>query len=93
MKEACEAVERRFIENQLTSEEGKHDTSGSCGLIMVVVEDTCYISNIGDSRAVISRNGGKIRQAVTRDHKPSDELERTRVLNAGGRVYQYDLFP
>ena len=55
---------------------------------MAVVEDTCYISNVGDSRAVISRNGGKVKQAVTRDHKPSDEHERTRVLNAGGRIYQ-----
>ncbi len=88
MKEACEAAEKRFIENQLTTEEGRHDNSGSCGLVMATIDDTCYICNIGDSRAVISRNGGKITQAVTRDHKPSDEMEKTRVLNAGGRIYQ-----
>lgn len=56
---------------------------------MAIVDDNCYVCNIGDSRAVISRNGGKYKQAITRDHKPSDELERVRVLNAGGRIYQY----
>lgn len=55
---------------------------------MLIIEDDCYICNVGDSRAVASRNGGKIGQAVTRDHKPSDEQERMRILNAGGRVYQ-----
>jgi len=88
LKEACEAAEKRYIENQLTSEDGKGDTSGSCGLVMVIVDDNCYVCNVGDSRAVVSRNGGKVKQAVTRDHKPSDESERSRVINAGGRIYQ-----
>jgi len=55
---------------------------------MVIVDDTCYVCNVGDSRAVVSRQGGKVKQAVTRDHKPSDENERSRVINAGGRIYQ-----
>ena len=88
MREACEAAESKFIENQLTAGDGRHDHSGSCGLVMLIIEDNCYICNVGDSRAVASRNGGKIGQAVTRDHKPSDEQERIRILNGGGRVYQ-----
>jgi len=55
---------------------------------MLIIGDTCYIANIGDSRAVISKNNGKIKQALTRDHKPSDEVEKTRVVNAGGKIYQ-----
>jgi len=27
-------------------------------------------------------------ESVTRDHKPGDEIERTRVEQGGGRVYQ-----
>jgi len=30
------------------------DKSGSCAIVALIVEDICYIANVGDSRAVIS---------------------------------------
>ena len=30
------------------------DRSGSCAIVALIVEDVCYIANVGDSRAVIS---------------------------------------
>lgn len=33
------------------------------------------------------RNGGRA-QTITRDHKPEDTAEKSRILNAGGKVYQ-----
>jgi protein phosphatase 2C family protein 2/3 len=48
----------------------------------------CYIANVGDSRAVISKYGGKVSQPLTNDHKPSDDAELKRILEAGGKVYQ-----
>jgi len=70
------------------SETRKHDKSGSCGLIMLILDNKCYLCNVGDSRAVLSQNAGDARFALTRDHKPSDALERQRVLDAGGKIYQ-----
>jgi len=41
-------------------------------------------TNIGDSRAVLSRNGTAI--DLSRDHKPNDPIERSRIEAAGGSV-------
>jgi len=89
IKEAFEEADKDFIENVLIeSEEGKYDRSGSCAILMILVDDTCYICNVGDSRAVSSQNYGNIARALSRDHKPSDKLEQKRILDAGGKVYQ-----
>ena len=42
------------------------------------------MNNTGDSRCVSSINGEAL--ALSIDHKPSDELERERIENAGGFV-------
>ena len=43
-----------------------------------------YVANAGDSRCVVSREGKAVDMSV--DHKPEDDLERTRIEKAGGRV-------
>lgn len=55
--------------------------------IIFFQDDTCYVANVGDSRAVISMNGGKVIEALTRDHKPMDRIENARIHQNGGRVY------
>ena len=47
----------------------------------------CYIANLGDCRAIMSCNGGRTIYALSKDHKPSDEIENRRVLDAGGKIY------
>lgn len=32
------------------------DRSGSCAITVLIVGDTCYVANVGDSRAVMSSN-------------------------------------
>ena len=64
------------------------DNSGSCGLILLVVENKLWVANVGDSRCVISLDNGKIRKDVTRDHKPNYPYEKERILLNGGKVYQ-----
>lgn len=49
----------------------------------------CYVANVGDSRAVMSGEGGQRIFPLSRDHKPMDELEQKRILEAGGKIYQY----
>lgn len=92
MKEACSEADKDFSEIALAvakdSEEGKHDRSGSCGLILLTIDNKCYVCNIGDSRAVLSRNMGTLKSVLTRDHKPSDEQEKKRIFEAGGKIYQ-----
>lgn len=64
------------------------DRSGSCAIVALVVGEICYIANVGDSRAVMSGNsGGKI-YSLSKDHKPSEDTERNRIVLNGGRVYQ-----
>lgn len=48
----------------------------------------CYIANVGDSRAIISKYLGKVLEVLTTDHKPKDFDEEKRILKAGGRIYQ-----
>lgn len=45
---------------------------------------TLITANVGDSRAVLCRNGIAIE--LTRDHKPNDPIESERIHQLGGRV-------
>lgn len=64
------------------------ERSGSCAICILIVGEVCYVANVGDSRAVLSQNGGQQALALSRDHKPSDVLEYNRIVKAGGQVYQ-----
>lgn len=88
LRVAFDETEKAFTEESLAKLPGNHEKSGSCALVLVLYEDTCYIANLGDSRAVLSQNSGQSVYALTRDHKPSDKQEQKRVTDAGGRVYQ-----
>ncbi|GKY94439.1 hypothetical protein MPSEU_000409700 [Mayamaea pseudoterrestris] len=46
---------------------------------------TLLTANIGDSRAVLSRNKTSIIE-LTRDHKPNDPLEQQRIERVGGTI-------
>ena len=64
------------------------DNSGSCAIVILVIENRVYIANVGDSRAILSaKNGTKI-YPLSRDHRPGDEKEYKRILDAGGKIYK-----
>jgi len=64
--------------------------TGSTSLAVVIHENAinesrCItVANVGDSRAVLSRNGKAI--DLTKDHKPNDKFERERIESLGGSV-------
>jgi len=64
------------------------DRSGSCAIILLVTESKVYVANVGDSRAIISKNHGEEPSDISRDHKPGDPLEQQRIIAGGGKVYQ-----
>ena len=79
------------------------DKSGSCAVVVLIVGndfpypqllnpliagDVCYVSNLGDSRAVLSADRGRKIIPLSEDHKPSEEFEKNRILAAGGKIYQ-----
>ena len=63
------------------------DKSGSCAIVVLIVQDICYIANVGDSRAVLSSEEGKKIYPLSLDHKPGEDSETQRIRDAGGEIY------
>ena len=80
-------ADKLFLENAIKDGE-LIDNSGSCGLILLIIDNKIYIANVGDSRCIISMKNGTIRKDVTRDHKPNYPYEKERIVANGGRIYQ-----
>ena len=84
-------AENDFINNYALSKINNNninDRSGSCAVIVLIVENKVYIANVGDSRAIMSTNNGKKLREVTIDHKPNEIKEKNRIIKNGGKVYQ-----
>ena len=64
------------------------DSSGSCAIVVLIINDSCYIANLGDSRALYSLDDGKNFYQLSRDHKPNDPIEKKRIYKAGGNIYK-----
>lgn len=62
----------------------RDDDSGCAATSVIVSESSIYCGNAGDSRTVMSING--FAKALSYDHKPSNEGEKTRICAAGGYV-------
>ena len=78
-------AEKRFMEINYSEEKDELiDKSGSCAIVALIIGDTCFLANVGDSRALLSGHGGQKIYPLSRDHKPCDELERKRIIEGGG---------
>ncbi|KAG6608311.1 putative protein phosphatase 2C 60, partial [Cucurbita argyrosperma subsp. sororia] len=71
-------------------EEGPHSdfsgpTSGCTACVAIIRNNKLIVANAGDSRCVISRKGQA--HSLSRDHKPDLEIERDRILKAGGFIH------
>ena len=56
------------------------ENSGSCAVVVLIVNTMCYVANVGDSRAILSSDSSSKAVPLTRDHKPSDPLEQKRII-------------
>lgn len=64
------------------------DKSGSWATCTLFVNDTWYVINLGDSRTIMSADWGNKIYWLSRDHKPTDDIEKDRITKNGGSVYQ-----
>lgn len=64
------------------------DNSGSCALIILTIDEMCYVVNLGDSRALYSYNSGEYFFQLSRDQKPIDPIEKKRIYRAGGSIFK-----
>lgn len=68
----------------LNDSEISHDPSGCAATSTLITKDAIYCANAGDSRCVLSING--VVKPLSFDHKPTNEGEKNRIVNAGGFV-------
>lgn len=68
--------------------------SGTCAIAVLIKGKTCYIANLGDSRAVLFRTVqekktkkiNKLAIELSWDHKPTRPCEKERVKRKGGKI-------
>lgn len=68
----------------------KHPMDGCTAVVCLEYEGRLWTANLGDSRAVLCRNGRTI--ALTDDHSPMRPDEFNRIHNAGGFVHQQGVY-
>ena len=61
--------------------------SGSCANLVMTFNDDLYVINVGDSRAIGSKNNGAVALDLSEDHKPGEVAEFKRIEAAGGHIY------
>lgn len=88
LREGINKAEQEFFKKCVDSNGDLIEKSGSCALVLLVVNDICFIANVGDSRAILSKDGGRQSVSLTKDHKPCCPSEKERILKAGGKVYR-----
>ncbi|XP_076451535.1 integrin-linked kinase-associated serine/threonine phosphatase 2C-like [Babylonia areolata] len=63
---------------------------GTTAVVVLVVNNTLFIANLGDSKSILCRykaeEGGCVAVPLTTDHSPSVYTERMRIQKAGGYV-------
>ncbi|CAA3025349.1 probable phosphatase 2C 60 [Olea europaea subsp. europaea] len=82
--------DRNYQVDDWAFEEGPHSdfsgpTSGCTACVAVLRGNQLVVANAGDSRCVISRSGQAYN--LSRDHKPDLEVEKERILEAGGFIH------
>ena len=90
MVEAFQKVEEAFFKAKCSDNIEECDKSGSCALVAIFFDNKIYIANIGDSRAILSINGGTKVKQLTVDHKPDNMKEFERAIKNGSKIYLDD---
>ena len=90
LNETFEKIEEEFFKQKCGNTLEQSDRSGSCALVSLIFDNKIYIANLGDSRAIMSINGGTKVKALTNDHKPNNPREYERAIKNGSKIYVDD---
>ena len=74
------------IDDRTDETEAKNQTSNAPTTVRTLIT-----ANVGDSRAVLARGGTAVLE-LSRDHKPDDPIELSRIHRRGGRVVWHGQF-
>ena len=80
LKKTFQALDEDF----LLKEEKNANKCGSTAVLILVIGAHIFCANVGDSRAVISREG--VAHALSLDHKPSRADEAERITREEGNI-------
>jgi serine/threonine protein phosphatase PrpC len=79
-----------LIQSELLKNKLGYSSGSTCLLnIMYKYNNSIFMNviNLGDSRMVIVNSKG-ISQSITKDHKPDDSVEKSRLTKMGGEIYK-----
>ncbi|KAH9495093.1 hypothetical protein Btru_018138 [Bulinus truncatus] len=86
--EAFKKTDEDFLKEATKNKPSWKD--GTTAVVVLAINDTLYIANLGDSKAVLCRYKEDLQKCVgvplTSDHSPSLYGERMRIQKAGGSV-------
>ena len=85
IKEIYKQLDEEYLEVAI---EHKHHFSGSCAITAMIINDSLVVINTGDCRAVLSADGGSTIKQGSKDHKPGEMTEFSRVVQSGGELYR-----
>lgn len=94
VQQAALKTEQEFFKNVAFSNNQCVNKSGTCAILLLIMNDALYIVNTGDSRALSSisnlegQNQVSQCKQMTKDHKPADPTEFFRITKVGGYIYQ-----
>ena len=62
------------------------DNSGSCALVVLIIDKFVYVANVGSSRCILSKLKGFETNIITNEHNLNNTEDMERVLNLGSRI-------
>jgi protein phosphatase 2C family protein 2/3 len=81
----------------LTKNISDKEKSGSSAISAIVIgifptniDNNCYIANLGDSKAIISRSLGLRINTLTKQHVPTSSDEKVRIIKYGGTICEQE---
>lgn len=78
------ALRRAYSKAEITRVNAPAKASGTTAVVALVVDQTIYVANLGDSRCILCRDSAAF--PLSEDHKPDNESEKQRIEAAGGEV-------
>lgn len=64
----------------------QYEYAGTTAAIAIIIDDTIYTANVGDSRVILIHEGKAKRLSV--DHKATTPKERKAIIRRGGSIFQ-----